>query len=296
MVICTRERPELLAECLAALRGQGDPLDVVVVDASSSDASAVVCHDQPGLRVTRRTAEPGLARQRNLGVDEARRLGADVVLFVDDDVVVEPNYVAAVLAAFAEHPDVAGVGGVVVDEPPVGLVFVKRIFRLWSNRPGAVLPSGRNVLGHHPHGTFPRRVDWLSTSSASLRLSLVADLRFDERLAGYSYGEDLDLTFRLSRRHPLLVIADARAHHSRSQLNRPAPAALARRKTVLLHAWVSEQRGNGLRRRWFWWSALGEVLINTGAALVGRRAAWGTARGTVTGCVHIWRHGSSRSA
>lgn len=295
VVICTLDRPNELRRCLASLAGQAPRLPVVVVDASRSPATRDVCAEaHADLEVTRVATEPGLSRQRNLGVDEALRRGADIVLFVDDDIVCEPGYVDAVLATFAADPTIGGVGGVVVNEPEVSAVGVKTLFRLWSRRPGVVLPSGRNVLGHQPSGTFPREVQWLSTCTASIRLSTLGPLRFDERLAGYSYGEDLDLTYRLGRASRLVVIGSARARHELSPVHRPSPAALARRRTVLLHAWVKEQRGNGLRLRWFWWSVVGELLLSAVGAVVGRQDDRQRLRGVVTACSDIARGRSRR--
>jgi GT2 family glycosyltransferase len=296
VAVCTKDRPDELAGCLLAIANADPSVPIVVVDASSGQESIDVC-DQlrksrlPGL--TRLSVAPGLAAQRNLSLALALERGHDVVVFVDDDVRVEPDFLCSLMDEMAARPDVGAAGGVVIDEPAVRAVAVKAFFRLWSRRPGVVLPSGRNVIGHAPQGPWPRDVQWLSTCAVALRLSAVGSLRFDERLAGYSYGEDLDLTFRLSRRAPLTVAQGARVRHRQAQLGRPVPRALARRRIQLLHAWVRERRQDGLRLGWFWWSVLGEALILGGRGVVDG-AARSEAMGVVEGAVAVLRHGSSR--
>jgi GT2 family glycosyltransferase len=107
VIVCTRERPDDLERCLAALAGQTvQPLEVVVVD------------NAPRTDRTRRVAEaagvgyvveprPGLDRARNAGVAATR---AAIVAFTDDDAVPEPEWAEMLLAALSD-PAVAGAAG-----------------------------------------------------------------------------------------------------------------------------------------------------------------------------------------
>jgi glycosyltransferase involved in cell wall biosynthesis len=102
IVICTRNRPDDLGACLGSLDAQARlPDEVVVVDASDGEASrmrvAAWAAASPVGRQRHVAAAPGLTRQRNLGIDAT---AGDVVTFLDDDVVLEPGYLAAVLALF----------------------------------------------------------------------------------------------------------------------------------------------------------------------------------------------------
>lgn len=85
VVVPTRDRPELLAGCLAALRPQLLPDDeLVVVDSAGR-------RPVEGADVLR-LAIPGASRARNAGWRAAR---GDVVAFLDDDVRVAPGWRAA---------------------------------------------------------------------------------------------------------------------------------------------------------------------------------------------------------
>jgi len=115
VVVCTRDRPELLDGCLAALAEQRYlRYDVIVVDnASKGDATRAVAASH-GVRCI---VEPrvGLDNARNLGLAAAR--GA-VVAFTDDDARPAPEWLQRIAAAFAASPDVGAVTGDVVAYEP----------------------------------------------------------------------------------------------------------------------------------------------------------------------------------
>jgi GT2 family glycosyltransferase len=89
-VIVTRDRPALLARCLAALsaaREQG--LGLLVVDDGSTDARAVAAAaGEHGARLVRQ-APAGVGAARNAG---ARAAGAEYVCFTDDDCVPQEGW------------------------------------------------------------------------------------------------------------------------------------------------------------------------------------------------------------
>lgn len=110
VVVCTRDRSTSLARCLASLAAlDADEIpehEVVVVDsAPSDDAARQVAAAFPCRYV--REERPGLDRARNRGIAEARHA---IVAFTDDDVEVEPGWLAALAASFAD-PEIDGVTG-----------------------------------------------------------------------------------------------------------------------------------------------------------------------------------------
>jgi glycosyltransferase involved in cell wall biosynthesis len=92
VVIATRNRAGLLDGALASLHAQlGAPeIEVLVVDNGSSDATRVVAERHGATYLFE--AQPNRARARNAGIAAAT---GEIVLFVDDDVVLPPYFVAA---------------------------------------------------------------------------------------------------------------------------------------------------------------------------------------------------------
>jgi glycosyltransferase involved in cell wall biosynthesis len=121
VVLCTYNRASLLADALDALVAQQPDtprFEVIVVDNNSTDETAVVVADTMRRhRHLRYIFEPrqGLASARNAGIEAAV---APLVSFTDDDVRVARNWVAAIVAAFAEFPGAEWLGGKVVPQWP----------------------------------------------------------------------------------------------------------------------------------------------------------------------------------
>lgn len=113
VVICTRDRAQLLAEALASVIACDDDLfEIVVVDnAPSSDETErfVTGLDDPRVRYVREDVA-GLATARNTGIREAR---GDLIAFTDDDVAVDAQWIRWLRRAFASAPDVGCVSGLV---------------------------------------------------------------------------------------------------------------------------------------------------------------------------------------
>lgn len=107
MILCSRDRADLLAEALphvlAAVRATDE---VVVVDSASLDAGVGQVAEAAGVRLLR-CEEPGLSRARNLGWRSTDR---PLLLFTDDDCRPLPGWAAAAAAAFAD-PHVGAVWG-----------------------------------------------------------------------------------------------------------------------------------------------------------------------------------------
>lgn len=114
VIICTRDRHASLARTLESLVTAAarvtEPWELLVVDNGSTDATPDTIAGFSGRLPIRRVDQPvaGLSNARNAGVRESR---GDFVLWTDDDVLVDENWLAAYFTAFRRHPDVAVFGG-----------------------------------------------------------------------------------------------------------------------------------------------------------------------------------------
>jgi glycosyltransferase involved in cell wall biosynthesis len=109
VVVPARNAARTLGTVLVALRESDLPRDsyeIIVVDDSSSDASATIAarHADTVIRLNGRVSGPAYARNR--GAELAR---AEVVIFVDADVVVRPDTLPRMLATLAAHPSLDAV-------------------------------------------------------------------------------------------------------------------------------------------------------------------------------------------
>ncbi|MDZ4044407.1 MAG: glycosyltransferase family A protein [Rhodoglobus sp.] len=117
IVIPAYNEEDTIRACVLAALHQTVPADeIIVVDNKSTDGTAAVIHalqatyPEAPLIYLQQNELQGLIPTRNFGLDHAT---SDVIGRIDADSVLEPTWVAAVKAAFAE-PDVAACTGPVI--------------------------------------------------------------------------------------------------------------------------------------------------------------------------------------
>lgn len=275
VAICTKNRPQEIVDCVTAIQRIAPDVPVMLVDASDTNATMQACESPlrerfPGLKLHYHSAiRPGIAHQRNQAIDLGRELNIDVIHFIDDDTEVCDGYFQAIEGRFAAEPKLMGIGGVILNMEPRTHVRLRRIFYL-AGRPGQVLPSGRNLVGQYPDANADDRVDWIVGCSMSYRMTAFDERRFDPRLEGYSLGEDLDFSFRLSREHPIAVEPTATCVHHMASTERYPMRSHARDRTVLTRRWVGEQRQFGMSMPLFWWSVIGDGTLHAAHGLLAR--------------------------
>jgi glycosyltransferase involved in cell wall biosynthesis len=119
VAICTRNRAgplRALLDSACALRiPPGLSWELLVVDNGSDDDTAGVVHAYAGRLPLRRVDEPkaGLSHARNRAVGEAR---GRYICWTDDDVLLDPGWLAAYVDAFGRHPEAAIFGGRIFPE------------------------------------------------------------------------------------------------------------------------------------------------------------------------------------
>lgn len=114
VAICTRNRAQSLERTLQSLtqlhiRAETD-WELLVVDNGSSDGTASLISNFADRLPVRYVFEPvpGLSNARNRAADEAR---GEYLVWTDDDVLPEPEWLAAYVDAFRRYPDAAVFGG-----------------------------------------------------------------------------------------------------------------------------------------------------------------------------------------
>jgi glycosyltransferase involved in cell wall biosynthesis len=115
VVICTRERPGALARCLDSLLTQDYPdFKILVVDnAPVTEATAEIVRSAARRGPVSYLREPkaGLSFARNAALGATR---GETVAWIDDDEYADPNWLAEIARAFADHPEADVVSGVIV--------------------------------------------------------------------------------------------------------------------------------------------------------------------------------------
>lgn len=156
----------------------------------------------------------GAAVARNVAMDRAT---GDLWVFLDDDVILEPQYIEEIVRAYA--PGIAGVSGIITNYsvPP----FSRRLFERLFVR-GAFSDDRQPIYWHANDLRFkrPLKVRQFGCGVMSFRAEVVRNLRFDSNLSGGSLAEDIDFCAHLPRGSKLLIAPNARLIHKRSAVGR----------------------------------------------------------------------------
>jgi glycosyltransferase involved in cell wall biosynthesis len=291
VVICTKDRPRELATCLASIARQRRlPMEVVVVDSSGTPPEAVVEEFRHavanGCAVALIHTQPGLPRQRNVGIRAAR---GDVIVFFDDDVVLEPAYLEELALVYDRDvaSTIGGVGGAQVPDPTPRESLARRawsrVFLLAGYGSGRLKRSGHAEYAFCP--TAECEVDFLSGCNMSFRREVFADVMFDERLSGYAIGEDLQFSYRVSRRWKLVLSPRARLDHRHAGGGRPRAGRLEEMRVInrflFMHDVVAR---NGADWAAYAWAELGTLLQTL------RHPGDGRLRGRLRGHLRVLAH------
>ena len=247
LAIPTYNRPRILREALRlALDQTRPPAEIVVVDASrdfeashNAILSALRPHER-GVRYQHVAAEAlSISVQRNQGL---KLCSADIVFLFDDDSLMHEDCAERILAVYEadRNREVGGVQAAVVPEPPpamretgeplkvTGHARFESLLRLAPVRylyRRLLLMDGRELFipydGEFPRHRLPTALADLAVEPLPLfhgcamtfRRDVITETGFDPLLRSYSPGDDLDATYRVSRRGALLSAARARVCH-----------------------------------------------------------------------------------
>lgn len=177
------------AACLRSLAAHTAQtrFEVIVVDDLSSDSTGQRLGQIEGIRVLRNAVNLGFVGSCNAGAAMAR---GEFVLFLNNDTLVTPNWLEALLRCFEDEAD-AGLVGSRLIYPDGRLQEVGGI--IFSD--GSGWNYGRFEDPEDTRFLFRREVDYCSGAAIMLRRELFERLgRFDSRYAP-AYYEDTDLAF-----------------------------------------------------------------------------------------------------
>jgi len=207
IVLCTYNRAHNLPECIEHVSQQKgmDGLDweLLVVDNNSTDRTAEVVRElQEKHKITIRYVfepEQGLSHARNRGIQSTE---SRYLLFIDDDILVEPCWLKAIYTTFMVR----------VSDAVGGRIWVRtsRDLPKWIEDDGM-----RNFLGHRDFGDVPFRMD--GRRSFPFGGNMAFDRRifdsvgfFDVRMGRKGEGQKREELFKDEETELFGRIADAR--------------------------------------------------------------------------------------
>jgi glycosyltransferase involved in cell wall biosynthesis len=226
VIIPTKNRGETIMPTVESIVAQSLlPDELVIVDQSETNHLAdplneIVAGTGIKLAYLWRPDLTGLAQARNVGFDVS---AGEIVLFFDDDVFLETDYIERLLWHYQNDHEgrLGGVGGLITNEQRPEA----RAFKWFQRGP---FDDTRPPFQANPVRRF--RTTALKGSNMSYRRAAYDCTRANETLKGYSGGEDWELGQRVSKRFELILTSDARLEHRKSPINRQSE------RTILANA------------------------------------------------------------
>ena len=155
IIICTYNREKYIRPLLESIAKNDYPTtdyEIVLVDNNCTDNTHGVCeqfaaaHKEVAFRYVIEP-EQGLSAARNKGIKEAK---GDIIIYVDDDALVDSDYIRIYAEHFTAYPDTMAAGGPIeplyeTQEPSWMSPYTKALLTAWMNYGDKVreYPKGR---------------------------------------------------------------------------------------------------------------------------------------------------------
>ncbi len=191
VVIPTHNRSDCLQKMLKALSRQtlakGQFEVIVVMDGCTDNSEELLKQTQTDFHLEYvLQQQAGQARARNVGVQLAH---ADVIVFLDDDVIPEPECLEHHLRNHSAGNSIAVLGQAHIALPLHPSLYQKVVWAWWEDRYHEMQQPGRIVSYR----------DFCVGNASLLKNDFISVGGFDESFAGYG-GEDFDLGYRLLKK------------------------------------------------------------------------------------------------
>jgi GT2 family glycosyltransferase len=233
--------------CLESLQKAAWPgrRTVLVIDNTGRLDDDEVKHLVPlEVEIHRPVHNLGFSRGCTLGISLAIRQGADFVLLLNNDAVVDPHFLGPLLDA-ASHMSDAGLVSpqIVLMEDPHKAWYRGGTFSLWVGIPA----QGYRKAALDP-SSLPREVDYATGCAMLIRPALIRRIgSFDPRF--FAYCEDVDLSLRARRSgFRVLFVPASIVHHEVNRQSRRVSLRIyyttrnlleLMRKHAAWHMWVT---------------------------------------------------------
>ena len=213
-------------ECLTSLQKLNYPeRQTIVIDSASTNDSVPRIRERfPEIEVIRLPQNLGFAGGCNVGIRHAFDWGAEYIWLLNNDTIVNPGALTAMVETAETDPTIGAVGSVIYDmqNPQKIQTWGGGRVSVWFGR-----------ASHHTKQTPREKLAYLTGASLLLRREALENVGLlDEGF--FMYWEDTDLCFRLRKTGWKLAVADE------SQVWHKEGASLGRRTLAFdLHLWTS---------------------------------------------------------
>ncbi len=276
IVICTLNNLEGLKRCIKSIENQEyKPQEVIIVHGGEfyhTQNYIKKLNYRSKLNYVFISSIKSLIVQRNIGIENA--IG-DVVFFIDDDAAYGSDYLGKIMKVYDDNWEntLGGVQGTLyqrkMQKSTIYNYFRKLFFASVIDGNGTLQRSGYpSYLKYHPN---PKYVEVFSGCIMSFKKNVLTDIKFNQKFKKYWWGDDFEISYRISKNYKLIQIPDAIAFHESS-----APINEGMRKiwmmTVINRKYIFDKylSKNKINYIFYYWSIIGDILIVISQSLKGK--------------------------
>ena len=244
-VIPTKNRPDDLIKAVASILIQTRlPDELIIVDQSPANESCALVNALMSGEARIKLVyihDPlisGLVAAKQVAV--ARACG-DIVFFLEDDVILETDYIEQIEQGFADRPDMVGCCGLITNPPHQSAAYVI-FFKLFHR--GIFMDKRVGLYGRFTgRGNKLVACEMLSGGLSAWRRDVFKVVSFDVA-NGFHMFEDIDFSTRVARSFgPRLYLnPNARLEHHCSPINRDVLGPRQRRKLTECIVYYKKRR------------------------------------------------------
>lgn len=270
IIIPTYKRPGDLKKCFESILVQTVlPIEVTVVDNADYFKTEQLIYKnfntfaENGINL--KYIKNGNSNSANI----ARNIGADnsigeILLFIDDDIILDRDFIKEIMSVYKMYPDAIGVQGFITNTNNSKLVnFIHKPFYLNYNKENynKLLLTIQDV--HAYPLTKVINCQWIMAGCTGYKKQFFQKFKFDEKMYKYCSGDDADISYRIYKEYPksLYQTPFAKVIHSVSEIGRAPKKELVYTlqvyHTYLFYKLIDQKLTNKLI---FVWSRIGYVL------------------------------------
>lgn len=275
IIIPTYNRTDELKETLRSILNQTMlPIEVIIVDDSNNNEVENVVHELDSkfkkrsisLNYLKNNKGRSLTAARNLGVKESC---GEIILFLDDDVLLDKNYIEELLLTYHKHPNAKGVQGYWANNYKMTyklsmLNMANKFFYHFHYKINdcRILPSFNSTYPYMLKKTI--QCEYLSGCNCSFLRDIFDEMEFDECLKKYSYGEDRDFPYRIHLKYPgsLYITPSAKLVHKQTLTARiPSREFIYMNRIYTYYLFHKNINKTFINNILFNWSLFGDIIL-----------------------------------
>jgi glycosyltransferase involved in cell wall biosynthesis len=296
VVIPTRNRKDSLLHTIESLYKQTCPVyEIIVIDASDVPLTKEELIRNDFVNFSLIHSSPSVCAQRNTGIKKTK---GEYIFLLDDDIVLDVNYIETILDFNKQNPEAVAVSGLVTEknitgewqytfsEPSFFTFLWAYVFQLsiwaeikeikgniftrlllgslksyYTRKGNSLSKAGWPLLTNFNKPYF--RTQLYGLGASIIRKSWLEKNLYEEKLEPHGIGDNYGVAINLTEEEGVFVLSTIRAYHYKEASNRLSSVDAYYKRVVALHYFIITKKQLKISVKWLFWSLTGNLFTST---------------------------------